>query len=216
MLINLRRKHLASFGVVEVGVTPTPGDRDSLEFRLQLQARGSNRPAPLLRRRAGQQLFHRPPDCQRPTGARRHPHPHCARLFPIRALLALNPHPPQSLQPDWPHRVNTSRSMLIKLEMKLARHKLYSLIFISPGASVEPRYVVGPFLFLVSLVVLLDAGPLSLVRLRGNRRDEERWPPGSVRRRPRVGDDHYRLAGWDAVAMNRIRVGCGDNPRPIK
>src|SRR5208282_2976207 len=39
---------------------------------------------------------------------------------------------------------------------------------------------------------------------------------GSVRRRPRVGDDHHRSAGWDAVAMNQMRVGFGDKPMSIK
>ena len=38
--------------------------------------------------------------------------------------------------------------------------------------------------------------------------NEERWPPGSVHRRPRVGNDRHRPTGWDAIAMNRIFGAC--------
>ena len=50
-------------------------------------------------------------------------------------------------------------------------------------------------------------------RLRGDRRDRERWPPGSFRGRPRLGDNHRRSVGWDAVSVlnNPVEIGLYEN-----
>ena len=45
---------------------------------------------------------------------------------------------------------------------------------------------------------------------------EHCWPLETVRRRPRVRNDHHRTTGWDAVAMNRMRTGCGYKPMSSK